>query len=164
MPQEIGVLFICLGNICRSPLAHGVFQDRVDRAGLSHRFVIDSCGTNSYHQGEPPDPGSVRVARAHGLDVSGQRSRPLVRADLTRFEHLICMDASNRRTVERVGGDPAVRLLREWDVQGVGDAVPDPWGGGFDGFEHVYQIVDRCCDRLLDDLINRHGLAKQKLS
>lgn len=164
MSQEIGVLFICLGNICRSPLAHGVFEDRVARAGLSARFRIDSCGTSDHHQGEPPDPGSVRVARAHGLDVSGQRSRPLVRRDLARFEHLICMDQSNRRSVLRLGGDQPVRLLREWDVHDVGGAVPDPWGGGFDGFEHVYQIVDRCCDRLLADLIARHGLAKQKLS
>ncbi|MCB9742202.1 MAG: low molecular weight phosphotyrosine protein phosphatase [Alphaproteobacteria bacterium] len=148
--QPVSVLFICLGNICRSPLAEGVFRAAVAREGLSERFVIDSCGTSAYHAGEPPDPGSVRIARERGLDISGQRSRPLAPEDAERFDYLVCMDASNRRNVLRVAPEEKVFLMRDFEPGGPStQGVPDPWGGGADGFAEVYEIVARCSSGLL---------------
>ena len=149
MGERVGVLFVCLGNICRSPLAHGVFEYLVEEAGLDDRVFVDSCGTSSYHQGEPPDPGSVRVARKHGLDISHQRSRPLHDSDFQRFAWIVVMDGSNQRNTERVArGRRTVHQLRDFDPQGPG-AVPDPWGGGASGFDTVYEMVERSCDVLL---------------
>ena len=144
------ILFVCLGNICRSPLAEGVFRHLVEQEGLSERFFIDSCGTSGYHAGDPPDPGSVRVAAAHGIDLSGQRSRRLLASDLQSFDRVVCMDASNLRNA-RLLGTGRIDRLRDWDPEGQGD-VPDPWGGGFDGFEQVYRIIHRCCEALLEEL------------
>ncbi len=150
------VLFVCLGNICRSPLAEGVFRHLVDQQGLSSRFTIDSCGTSGYHVGEPPDPGSVRVAAAHGIDLSAQRSRRLTAGDLSDFDLIVCMDGSNVRNAHRLGSGP-IRRLRDWDPDGPGD-VPDPWGGGLGGFEQVYSIVHRSCAALLEELLRESGL------
>lgn len=156
MDSTLNVLFVCLGNICRSPLAEGVFRHRVQRSGLEDRFHVDSCGTSAYHVGEPPDPGSVSVAGDHGIDLSAQRSRQLRPDDLRKFHYVICMDASNVRNTRRVGDGP-IRMLREWDPDGPG-GVPDPWGGGLGGFEQVFAIVDRSCAALLDDIRAQHGL------
>ncbi|MCB9795718.1 MAG: low molecular weight phosphotyrosine protein phosphatase [Alphaproteobacteria bacterium] len=155
---QTSVLFICLGNICRSPLAEGLFRAEVERRGLSHRFEIDSCGTSGYHAGEPPDPGSVRVARAHGLDISAQRSRQLTREDVQRFDYLVCMDASNRHRVRQMTGPEKVWLMREFDPAGASQlGVPDPWGGGADGFQEVYDIVSRCCAGLATHILEHEG-------
>jgi protein-tyrosine phosphatase len=150
MTETTRVCFVCLGNICRSPLAHGVFQHLVEQAGLDDRVFVDSCGTSSYHQGEPPDPGSVRVARKHGLDISDQASRPLRDSDFQRFRWIVVMDGSNQRDTEaRAKGRRPVHQLRDFDPQGPG-AVPDPWGGGRSGFDTVYEMVERSCHVLLD--------------
>ncbi|MCP4808258.1 MAG: low molecular weight phosphotyrosine protein phosphatase [Proteobacteria bacterium] len=148
MADRVGVLFICLGNICRSPLGEGLMRDKVRAAGLADRIFVDSCGTSSYHAGEPPNPNSVRVAAQHGIDISDQRSRQLVRSDLSRFAWLIAMDASNQSNTERLG-DCTVHRLRDFDPSGPGD-VPDPWGGSGDGYREVYEIVDRSCEMLLE--------------
>ena len=130
MSRPIRVLFLCLGNICRSPLAEGIFRDHVTNAGCEREFVIDSAGTSSYHAGEPPDPGSVRVAQAHGLDIRAQRSRGLLEDDLDTFDFIIPMDRRNRSRLE--GSMPAERipLVREFDPDATnGFDVPDPYGG-----------------------------------
>ncbi|MCB9761079.1 MAG: low molecular weight phosphotyrosine protein phosphatase [Alphaproteobacteria bacterium] len=155
--MAVSVLFICLGNICRSPLAEGVFAALVEAEGLP--IQVDSCGTSRYHVGESPDPGSVRVALAHGVDIRHQRARQLLPPDVERFDYLICMDRSNERHVRAVAGDKRVWRLREFEPQpGGAPDVPDPWGGGADGFAEVYRIVDRCCRRLLSQIVEDHGL------
>lgn len=147
MSDRVGVLFICLGNICRSPLGEGLMREKVRAAGLADRIFVDSCGTSSYHEGELPNPNSVAIARRHGIDITDQRSRQITRGDLTRFRWLIAMDASNQRNVQKLG-DCTVHLLRDFDPSGPGD-VPDPWGGSGDGYRRVYEIVDRSCEILL---------------
>lgn len=149
-------MFFCLGNICRSPLAEGLFRHKVEQRGVADRFHIESAGTSGYHRGELPDPGSVRVAqRRLGLDITYQRSQPLTRRHMEDFDLIVAMDASNRRNALALGVDREVRLLREWEPNHAhrADDVPDPWGGGGSQFDLVFDIVDRCCDRLLDELL-----------
>jgi|SRR5690606_415294 len=153
--SQISVLFVCLGNICRSPLAESVFRHLVREAGVEDRFVIDSAGTSDYHAGDPPDSRSVATARARGVEVTGT-SRQLRPEDLRTFDYVIVMDGSNlaevRRLHERTGGYSRVHLLREWDPEGGGD-VPDPYYGGARGFDDVHDIVERSARALLEDLL-----------
>lgn len=148
------VLFVCLGNICRSPLAEGIFLHLVEEAGLEERFEIDSAGTGSWHVGEVPDARASLVASQHGVDLPS-RARQLIEADLERFDYVIAMDRENLRNIERMadatGSEAQVRLLRDFDPEGEGE-VPDPYYGGASGFETVYTMVMRSCQSLLDQL------------
>ncbi|HEV2132505.1 MAG TPA: low molecular weight protein-tyrosine-phosphatase [Longimicrobiaceae bacterium] len=156
------ILFVCLGNICRSPLAEAVFRRRVMECGMEHRFEIDSAGTSAYHVGSPPDSRSAQVARARGGEVTGS-ARQLAADDLRRFDYIIAMDAENLAEVERLrsrtGGAARVHRLREWDPRQDGSDVPDPYYGGARGFEDVHDIVERSCAALLDHLLREaeHG-------
>jgi len=149
------VLFVCLGNICRSPLAEGVFRHLVEQAGLSERFEIESVGTGSWHVGERPDARAAMIASQHGVTLDS-RARQITEADLDRYDYVIVMDRENLRNVERMvdatGSDAQVRLLREFDAEADGDEVPDPYYGGASGFETVYEMVLRSCQGLLDRL------------
>jgi protein-tyrosine phosphatase len=149
------VLFVCLGNICRSPLAEGVFRSLVEEAGLGSQFEIDSAGTGSWHVGEQPDARAVMVARDHGVELDS-RARQVTEDDLVAFDHIVAMDHDNLRTLERMaassGDDADIRLLRAYDSDPDGDEVPDPYYGGVSGFENVYQIVRRSCEGLLAHL------------
>jgi protein-tyrosine phosphatase len=161
MTQEpIRVLFVCLGNICRSPLAEAVFRHLARERGVEHLFEIDSAGTSGYHAGDPPDRRSAEAARARGVEVTG-RSRRLTPDDLRRFDYVIAMDAENRRDVEAIrsgaGEGARVHLLREWDPEGEGLDVPDPYYGGKRGFEEVHDIVERSAAALLDHLLRERG-------
>lgn len=146
------VLFVCLGNICRSPLAEGVFQHLVRERGMEDRFRVESAGTGSWHVGEPPDERSQRVAEKHGITLDS-RARQVTPEDLERFDHVIVMDRDNLRTLERMrdarGVDRPIRLLRAFDPEGGGDEVPDPYYGGPGGFDDVYEMVRRSCEALL---------------
>jgi len=153
---EIAVLFVCLGNICRSPLAEGVFRDLVEEAGLGDRFRIDSAGTGSWHIGDPPDARSAAVATQNGVRLTG-RARRFEAHDLDTFDWVLAMDRSNERSIEalRRGAAPArVHLLREFDPDGDDVEVPDPYYGGTGGFQEVFDIVDRSCRALLDHILN----------
>lgn len=149
------VLFVCLGNICRSPLAEGVFLRLVSDAGLADRFRIESAGTGAWHVGERPDARATMVAQQHGV-VLGSRARKITDADVREFDYVIAMDRENLRNVQRMvdaaGSDAHVHLLREFDplADGEGDEVPDPYYGGASGFENVYEMVQRSCEVLLD--------------
>lgn len=150
------VLFVCLGNICRSPLAEGVFQHLVDERGLGSRFVVDSAGTGGWHVGERPDPRSEKVAAEHGIHLAGS-ARRLEADDLREFDHVIVMDRQNLADVRQLhdlhGGPAEIRLLREFDEQADRDLdVPDPYYGGPDGFEKVFRMVFRSCEGLLTAL------------
>jgi protein-tyrosine phosphatase len=157
---RIRVVFVCLGNICRSPLAESVFRHLVQRRGLEDRFEIDSAGTAAYHVGDPPDSRSVATARARGIMVEGI-GRQLGAEDLDRFHYVIVMDGANRTSVERMqrrsGGAARIHLLREWDPEGKGGDVPDPYYGGARGFDEVHDIVERSCEHLLDALLAESG-------
>jgi protein-tyrosine phosphatase len=155
--RRLGVVFVCLGNICRSPLAEGVFRHLVTQRGLHQHFEIDSAGTSSYHEGDPPDRRSAAVARARGIELAG-RSRPLRWRDLERFDWVIVMDRENHADVSRLaaGRKPRARvhLLREFDPEANGELdVPDPYYGGAAGFERVQDMIERACTQLLQVML-----------
>ncbi|HSJ07542.1 MAG TPA: low molecular weight protein-tyrosine-phosphatase [Longimicrobiales bacterium] len=162
MSERIGVLFVCLGNICRSPLAEGVFRGLVAEEGLEDRFDIDSAGTSSYHAGDPPDPRTVSVAAQRGVRLE-HAARQLTEDDLARYHYVLAMDASNLGRIERLAaGAPAVqadiRLLREFDDGADGELeVPDPYFGGAGGFEDVHDMVERACRGLLRHIREADG-------
>ena len=151
----VNVLFVCLGNICRSPLAEGIFLHLVNEAGLSDRFEIDSAGTGAWHVGEMPDARATIVASQHGVNLTS-RARQITDDDLEQFDWVIAMDRENLRNIERMalstGSDAEIHLLREFDTDGGGDEVPDPYYGGTSGVETVYEMVHRSCQVLLDRL------------
>ena len=153
-------MFFCLGNICRSPLAEGVFKAQAAARGVAERFHVESSGTSGYHVGEPPDPGSLHIARKlGGLDLSAQRAQQLNASHLSRFDLLVGMSGSNLRDARRLPGAAQARLVLmrsfEPDAALRGADVPDPWGRGEDAFEEVYRIVWRCSERLLDELLTQ---------
>ena len=146
------VLFVCLGNICRSPLAEGVFRHLVRERGLEDSIEIDSAGTGGWHVGESPDPRSIQIAARHGVSLDGQRARRVAEADFADFDWVIAMDADNVDDLQAVapaGSRARVHRLRDFDPEGQGD-VPDPYYGGPQGFDLVYAMVERSCRVLLD--------------
>jgi protein-tyrosine phosphatase len=161
MTEPIRVLFVCLGNICRSPLAEAVFRHQVRERGLEPRFEIDSAGTSGYHDGAPPDRRSAETARRRGVELTG-RSRRVSGEDLRRFDYVVAMDAENEAALRELlagsGGTARVHRLREWDPQpGHGD-VPDPYYGGDRGFDDVHDIVERASAGFLAHVVRAHGL------
>jgi protein-tyrosine phosphatase len=148
------VLFVCLGNICRSPLAEGVMRHLVEERGLQDKIEIDSAGTGAWHVGEAPDARSIEIAARNGVSLSGQSARKFCPADFRDFTRVVAMDTSNFRDLRAVAPSGAVadlRLLRDFDPEGSGD-VPDPYYGGGDGFANVYSMVERSCRALLDEI------------
>jgi len=160
--RRVRVLFVCLGNICRSPVAEGVFRDLVERAGLGGRVEVESAGTASYHAGEGRDPRAVAVARRRGIELVGT-ARAVTARDLTRFDLILAMDAENLADLRRLaagnGAAVELRLLREFDPGASGELdVPDPYYGGARGFEDVHDIVERSCHGLLEHVRRTWGL------
>lgn len=148
------VLFVCLGNICRSPLAEGVLRHLVDERGLAGSIDVESAGTGAWHVGETPDPRSVEVAARHGVSLAGQFARKLSPMDYREFTRIFAMDAANLRELKShapTGAVARVCMLRDLDPEGRGD-VPDPYYGGPEGFENVFAMVDRSCRALLDEI------------
>jgi protein-tyrosine phosphatase len=150
------VLFVCLGNICRSPLAEGVFRHLVHEQGLDESFLIDSAGTGAWHVGEPADRRSAAVAARHGIDLDGS-ARKVRPDDFENFDLVVAMDRQNLDDLERLaaahGTEARIHLLREFDPEGGGDEVPDPYYGGPNGFDTVYDMVHRSCVTLLEVLV-----------
>ncbi len=153
----VKVLFVCLGNICRSPLAEGIFLQQVVDAGLDNRILVDSAGTSGWHIGQPPDPRSVDVALKNGIRLNSY-GRKAVSQDFDEFDYIIAMDKSNYADLERIrqgAGDGAAKLylMRDFDDKGKGQDVPDPYYGGTDGFDRVYEMLNRSCKNLLAEII-----------
>ena len=146
--------FICLGNICRSPLAEGVFRHLATQAGLADRFEIASAGTGGWHVGDPPDPRTLEVARRHGVDVSGQRGRVFNPAHLQHYDEVLAMDLSNLAHLERFSkpGQKATTglLLDALGPRAPVREVPDPYMGGPVDFERVYDLVHAACVVVLE--------------
>ena len=155
--EKISVLFVCLGNICRSPLAEGIFRDTVTERGWQSRFVIDSAGTGAWHIGSAPDPRSVAVAARHGLDISGQKARKVQGDDFHRFDLIMAMDRSNWSDLRDLGGHgfhPRIHLFSQYAL-GTAHDVPDPYYGGADGFEKVYLMLREASEALAGKLAER---------
>lgn len=149
------ILFVCLGNICRSPLAEGAFLRLLAEEGLEDRFEVDSAGTGSWHVGERPDSRAQAVAQRHGVELPGV-ARQVTEADLERFDYIVAMDRENFRSLGRLkrreGARARVVLLRDFDPEGGDTDVPDPYYGGPGGFADVFEIVSRSSRGLLDHL------------
>lgn len=162
MSDPIRIQFVCLGNICRSPLAKAVFRDKVEEAGLEEHFEIVSSGTSNYHIGEQADHRMRDTAERHGHSLEEHRASQFTADDLERFDHIFAMDKSNLNDIlhlddeDEYGGK--VRLFREFDPEPDDYQVPDPYPGGRQGFETVYDIVDRTTDLLLDRLVDEYDI------
>ncbi|HMT46602.1 MAG: hypothetical protein RL702_608 [Pseudomonadota bacterium] len=151
--SETAVLFVCLGNICRSPLAEAAFRAEAERAGLQVR--ADSAGTADYHIGKPPDPRAIRTARAKGIDISGYRGRQAGAADFHAFTHIFALDHANLRNLERIapaGHGAHLGLLLDLVPGQEGQAVADPWYGDEAGFEVTWAEVSAAARALVAEL------------
>ncbi|WP_394888238.1 low molecular weight protein-tyrosine-phosphatase [Mesorhizobium sp. AaZ16] len=148
------ILFVCLGNICRSPLAEGVFRAVVAARGAENAYLIDSAGTGGWHHGSAPDPRSIAIAASHGIDISAQQARKIVPEDFHRFDLILGMDRSNVEDLEALApADAKARVLLFLDfAEGASGEVPDPYYGGVDGFSAVYRMVRQASERLADRL------------
>lgn len=159
--EPVRVLFVCLGNICRSPMAEGLFADQVERSGLSDRFVIDSAGTSGHHAGERADGRMRATASGHGIALT-TLARQLRTQDFGTFDFILTMDRSVHRDVlqlkaTRPGGKAEVILMRDFDADADTLDVPDPYYGGAAGFEEVYQILLRSTAAFLAHLREGRG-------
>ena len=150
------VCFVCLGNICRSPLAQGVFEALVKEEGLQDRIIISSAGVSGWHVGNSPDARMQQTARDHGINLNS-RARQFQSSDFEQMDLVLAMDHSNLSALKQMSAEPELQdklfLFRSFDPQSNNDLeVPDPYYGGDKGFETVYQIVDRTCPKVLDHL------------
>ncbi|MCB9623055.1 MAG: low molecular weight phosphotyrosine protein phosphatase [Sandaracinus sp.] len=160
--MSVSVCFVCLGNICRSPTAEGVFRHLVGEAGLDGTIEIDSAGTAAYHVGESPDPRSTATAARRGIVLEGA-ARKFVARDFARFDYVVAMDRKNRDDLRRLAPDAEARarisLLRDHDPSSPAESdVPDPYYGGAKGFEEVVDLCERACAALLATIRERHGI------
>ncbi len=154
----VNVLFVCLGNICRSPIAQGVFEDLLRRGGLQDEVFVDSAGTGAWHIGEPPDVRGQESAGKRGLDLGGQKARRMTLEDCRRFDYVIAMDRDNYESVFPLcrRSETEVRLFLDYAPDVSQEEVPDPYFGGPDGFEHVLDLVEEAARGLLDDVREKH--------
>ncbi|MCW5768922.1 MAG: low molecular weight phosphotyrosine protein phosphatase [Phycisphaeraceae bacterium] len=154
-----GVLFVCMGNICRSPLAEGIFLHLASERGVRDRFLVDSAGTGAWHTGEPADPRSIAVALARGVHLPSIARQVDPESDFERFDLILAMDRSNRTGLLNLGApSERVRLMRSFDstLRGAPEDeldVPDPYYGRGDGFVRVYDMLHRATTGLLDELM-----------
>lgn len=166
----VKVLFVCTGNICRSPTAEGVFRRLVKQAGLEHRIHADSAGTHGYHVGEPPDSRSQRAARARGVDLSGLRARQVTLGDFATFDCILAMDRGHLAQLRRMApatSAATVALFLDYAPGATTREVPDPYYGGADGFTEVLDLCEAGAaglleairrERLSDDAQRQKGL------
>jgi protein-tyrosine phosphatase len=153
----VRVLFVCMGNICRSPIAQGVFEDVARREGLEDQVFVDSAGTGNWHVGSLPDERAQRSASLRGLDLSSQRARQITPEDCENFDYVLTMDEENYRAVAALcRGSAVVRPFLDFATDSPEREVPDPYYGGPDGFEHVLDLVEEASEGLLEDIRERH--------
>ena len=148
------ILMVCLGNICRSPLAEGILKRKLEDRGLD--WTVDSAGTGFWHIGEPPDPRSVSTAKKYGLDISRQRARQIRPADLKEYDLILAMDSSNYQDILRLADNgqqkSKVEMILNYVDPGSNRNVPDPYWND-DGFDRVFHMLDEACERVIE----RHG-------
>ena len=151
----VKVLFVCLGNICRSPTAEGVFHHLVEKRGLGGRVTVDSAGTGAWHIGSPPDRRAQAAARRRGVDLSGQRARQAKTGDFHRFDYILAMDADNHRNLAKMcppGEEHRLHLFLDFAPKLKTSDVPDPYYGGDGGFEAVLDMIEAASEGLLADI------------
>lgn len=154
----IKVLFVCMGNICRSPMAEGVFRKLVEDAGYAEHIEIDSAGTHAYHVGEAPDTRAQTAAGRRGVDISGLRGRQVDADDLRRFDYVLAMDHDNYERLQALcpeGHEHKVRLFLEYAARFHERAVPDPYYGGASGFDRVLDLIEDAAQGLLAEIRRR---------
>lgn len=156
------ILFVCMGNICRSPTAHGVFRARVREAGLEEVLAIESAGTHDYHIGKSPDPRSVEAALERGYDIRDLRARQVMATDFATFDYILAMDRVNLDILAQVGGrgdaSAELALFLDYHPELRGREVPDPYYGAINGFEEVLDLVEAGADALLTHVRKRHAV------
>jgi protein-tyrosine phosphatase len=149
------ILMVCLGNICRSPLAEGVLQHKAWKAGL--QWSVESAGTGAWHAGEPPHHLSIKVAKHNGVDISKQRARQFIKEDFLNYDFIYVMDSSNYIDVKQMSGklwkEEKVDLLLNELHPGENRGVPDPWYGKEDGYHSVYEMINKACDKIIEKYI-----------
>ncbi len=145
------ILMVCLGNICRSPLAEGIMKRKIADLGLD--WTVDSAGTGAWHIGERPDRRSIAIARKYGIDINGQRARQLRPGDLSHFDLVLAMDQSNYRDILRYAATQEqkkkVKLIMNFAAPGANQSVPDPYWDD-NGFEEVFQMLDKACTQIVE--------------
>lgn len=147
------VLFVCLGNICRSPTAEAIMRHKLQRRGLDRFFEVSSAGTGNWHVGERPDARAMQAAQVRGYDMSAQRARQILETDFKYFDLVLAMDRSNIANMRRVcpaGCLSKIGLLMDYVPQAPIDEVPDPYYGGEDGFDEVLNMLEEACDNLIN--------------
>ncbi|WP_342616824.1 low molecular weight protein-tyrosine-phosphatase [Rhodoferax sp. GW822-FHT02A01] len=152
MTTLYSILFVCMGNICRSPTAHGVFRHKVMRQSMADRVAIDSAGTHNYHPGSAPDARSQAHAAKRGYDLSDLRARQIRQSDFERFDLILVMDWDNLADVKEICPPPhlpKIRRLTEFCQRSDSPVVPDPYYGGPQGFDQVLDLVEDACDGLI---------------
>jgi protein-tyrosine phosphatase len=158
--RKVSVLFVCLGNICSSPLAEGILKSKIKQQSLESSVHVDSCGTSNYHIGASPDPRTIANAIKNGIQLE-HCCRQLSNDDFENFDLILAMDNSNFNNIMKLPGGSKysgkIKLMREFDPLGKGE-VPDPYFGGEDGFQLVFNILDRTTDSLLEYLIKQYQI------
>ncbi len=157
MAEPVRLLVVCLGNICRSPMAEGILRHRIAASPLAGRIDLDSAGTGDWHVGRPPDPRAIATAARHGIDISGLRGRQVAVQDFRYYDWLLCTDRNNLRDVTALTPDDASArsgLLLEWaGMQGGEREIPDPYTGGSECFEHVWKLLDEAAEGVVARLL-----------
>ena len=157
--KKVKVLFVCLGNICRSPTAEGVFRHLVQQEGLDAQIITDSAGTHAYHVGAPPDQRAQQTARGRGIDLSDLRGRKAVATDFDKFDYILAMDSENYENLLRICPPEQrdkLHMFLDFAPHVNESEVPDPYYGGTKGFDRVFDMVEHASRGLLEDIRKQH--------
>lgn len=150
--KEVKIITVCLGNICRSPMAEGILRHKLKE--LQIKATIDSAGTGGWHAGEHPDPRAIKTMKHHGIDISKLKARQITKNDLHQFDVVLAMDEQNYSDILSLSAEPVhhhkVKLMLSFHPKQSLTSVPDPWYGNMDGFERVYHLLDEACDAFIN--------------